>query len=392
MDPSYFLQCFSLPSSDPESIHPCLLNACYLGACIIGGRAFSPLEPFFLRRTRHFLHQALMFADRLTHFFWSSVILCCYFARTRRMEESFAVISAAGRLASACGLKLTHSPRKDVENDTSVTGSLLPTPRNENEARDRDRLAHSMYITDQSLTMLCPYPATFPYDDRQEDEKLSLEPSKTSKSEGREAQDIWCSDENLMASMMRIFERATVFARSVCAYGYKGNEKEYINLRDRISSHRSTLPAIPDPRGLQPSEAAASFNSNILVAHATLYGSGVILHSLRAGEDFESRAALLLCVKSLVDVSEKVRGHRRLHPVQAGLISMIHMMNAVRILAHELQKPEAHGNARLSAEYCDAMEILLDYLDDTISLYPAWLDAPLSLKGALITAANTLPI
>ncbi|KAF8312624.1 hypothetical protein DL93DRAFT_1293211 [Clavulina sp. PMI_390] len=60
MDISYFLHCFSLPPSDPESIHPCLLNACYLAACAGGGGALASLQPFFLQRTRHFLNQALI--------------------------------------------------------------------------------------------------------------------------------------------------------------------------------------------------------------------------------------------------------------------------------------------------------------------------------------------
>ncbi|KAF8312240.1 hypothetical protein DL93DRAFT_1328120 [Clavulina sp. PMI_390] len=91
LDIPRFLECVSLPPSDPESIHPCLLNACYLGASMVGGKALTPLAPFFLKRTRYFLGQALMWADRVTHFLWASVILGCYFARLRRMEECFAM-------------------------------------------------------------------------------------------------------------------------------------------------------------------------------------------------------------------------------------------------------------------------------------------------------------
>ena len=48
------------------------------------------------------------------------------------------------------------------------------------------------------------------------------------------------------------------------------------------------------------------------------------------------------------------------------------VMSALRILAHELQKSDTQNNANLSMYYCTAIEVLLDYVDDTILLYPAW--------------------
>ncbi|KAF8305884.1 hypothetical protein DL93DRAFT_2160121 [Clavulina sp. PMI_390] len=195
-----------------------------------------------------------------------------------------------------------------------------------------------------------------------------------------------------MASMMKILERANRFARTASDNGYKGNETEYIYLRGRITFLSTMLPPIPDPRGLQAFEAAVRFNSNTLVAHAILYGSGLIIYSLRASGDNDAKAKRLQCVQALVDVAEKVKEHRRLHPVQAGLISMNHMINAVRVLAHELQKPEAQADATLSTNHCHAIEVLLEYLDDTIALYPAWRDAPVSLKDTLTAAVTAPPI
>ncbi|KAF8305886.1 hypothetical protein DL93DRAFT_2232859 [Clavulina sp. PMI_390] len=335
MDPTYFLQHFLLPSSDPISMHPCLLNACYLGACIVGGKAYSHLEPFFLRRTRYFLQQSLMFVDRITHFLWSSVILGAYFARTRRMEECIAVGSAAAQLASACHLRLIHNAPY-----TPATESLLPPPKHEMEVLDRNCLSYSIYIIDQSLAMLFAVPATFPCDDWELDDNFFSQHMKSSSARWGGISRIWFSDEHLMASVMKTLERANRFARTASA-----------------------------------SEAAVRFNSNNLVAHAILYGSGLIVYSLRAREDSDAKAKMLQCVQALVDTAQKT-----------------HMMNAVRVLAHELQKPEAQENATLSTNHCRAIEALLEYLDDTIALYPAWYDAPVSLKDALTAAITALPI
>ena len=164
MDVPYFLRCFSLPPSDPESIHPCLLNACYLAACAGGGPILATLQPFFIQRTRHFLNQALMYADRILHFLWASIVLTCHLARRRRLDESYAIISSAAHFASACGL--TDGIRTMEGVDYQVGERLLPPPKDETEAIGRIRLAYSLYITDHSLAALAAYPATFSYDEK----------------------------------------------------------------------------------------------------------------------------------------------------------------------------------------------------------------------------------
>ncbi|KAF8312237.1 hypothetical protein DL93DRAFT_1326931 [Clavulina sp. PMI_390] len=104
-----------------------------------------------------------MFPDRVTHFLWASMILASCLARSRRMQESYAVVSAAAQFASACGLRLIHGSGWAVEDDCCLDDSLLPSPKDEIEALDRIGLAHSVYITDQSVSTLAGAPATFPY-------------------------------------------------------------------------------------------------------------------------------------------------------------------------------------------------------------------------------------
>ncbi|KAF8312619.1 hypothetical protein DL93DRAFT_1292897 [Clavulina sp. PMI_390] len=347
-DIEHFRHCVTLPSSDPDSIHPCLLNACYLGACVNKGESMLSLEPYFVRRTRHFLDQALMFADRITQFLWASVLLACYFGRRRRMEESFAVISAAARLALACGLG--QPPGEDALGE-----NLLPPPKNEAEAVDRIRLARSIYIADQSITLVSTYPMTFPGD--------RLQHGKGAAIRQEELLNLWQSSEQLLVSMMRLSEQVNKFARATYANNFRASYDEYVVLRDKISVYLGSMPPLPDVHGLSPPEAIRTFNSNILFAHATLHGAGMMLHSLRANYDLEARRLMFESMRALVHMCKKIQERRRIHVVPAGLASMVHVMNAVRVTAHELRRHKNNEKHRLSISYCQDIEISLDFLD-----------------------------
>ncbi|KAF8312623.1 hypothetical protein DL93DRAFT_1293109 [Clavulina sp. PMI_390] len=237
-------------------------------ACAGSQGMLASLQPFFVKRTRHFLNQALMFADRITHFLWASILLSAYFGRSRRLEEAFVVISPAARLASACGLDRLF----DANGTNEETGLyLLPPPRNVGEMVDRLRLAHSIYITDQTLYILSGYPTTFKYDGRwgSPQEKNSTTPDRERTATENDAlAEVWHSDMHLKVSIARIFER-------------------------------KSLPPLSDPRGLQPSEAVSTFNPHLILAHTTLYGSGLILWSLRAHEDIQAKDKLLECLQAL---------------------------------------------------------------------------------------------
>lgn len=67
-----------LPSSDPDSIHPALLNAMFLAACSCAGLTDPELKQYeetFLLRTRAQLDESLAFVNRLTDFLWASLII-----------------------------------------------------------------------------------------------------------------------------------------------------------------------------------------------------------------------------------------------------------------------------------------------------------------------------
>ncbi|KAF8309034.1 hypothetical protein DL93DRAFT_1796751 [Clavulina sp. PMI_390] len=164
VDVPHFVRRVSLPSSHPDSIHPCLLNVCYLAACTNQGGELTQFKPLFLRRTRRFLQQSLMFADRITHFLWANVVLSVFFAKERRLLESITTASAATHFAVACGLSLPGSPVSQ-HNNSITNDNLLPSPIDADEADDRVRLSHAIYLGIQAFPQLCGYPPTFPFED-----------------------------------------------------------------------------------------------------------------------------------------------------------------------------------------------------------------------------------
>ncbi|KAF8316585.1 hypothetical protein DL93DRAFT_743695 [Clavulina sp. PMI_390] len=166
VDISHFIYRVSLPSSHPEAIHPCLLNACYLAACSRDdGGGLTAFKDYFLERTRRFLQQSLMFADRIPDFLWASVVLSVFFVKERRLVESVSTASATARFALACGLSLPGDSAIAADGEASTIDGLLPPPRDAVEADDRVRLAHAIYLGVQAFPQLCGYPPTFPYED-----------------------------------------------------------------------------------------------------------------------------------------------------------------------------------------------------------------------------------
>ncbi|KAF8301440.1 hypothetical protein DL93DRAFT_2233695 [Clavulina sp. PMI_390] len=392
MDVPYFLHHLSLPTSHPESIHPCLRNACYLAACSTTGGRFTSLQPYFVSRTRHFLEEALMFADRIPHFLWASMILACYLGRTRRLNEAFVVMSAAAPFASACGL--TRNSARDTESQFQPVECLLRPPRDEAETIDRMRLARSIYLTDQVQAAMCRFRGTLTCDDRwiidSQETRSAYEDNESPKTIQRETGETWQSDVHLKASTAKLFERVTDFTLSVYEHRSDDDEEDYESLRSQILLHESFIPSLDEPLGLDPSETTGTSNPHIFLAQVTLYGSGLVLYSLRSGKDPDARSQMIRSARALVDVCRKVRGRERLHSIHACLPALRHVMSATRVLVHEVRAPDVRESPALSTDYCEAIESLLDFLDDMTMWYPAWARFPGILKDDLLHALSGL--
>lgn len=157
MDLEYLIQLLARPSSDPLSIHPCLMNAMYTGACCLTGGSLLSLAPFFMQQTQIYLHQSLEHADRLTHFLWASCIIgTCHLCKGR-LTEAYVMITTCAQFALACGLD-------EVCAGYSMSVPeypLLPAPSSAEEAKDRVNLSHAVYMVDRSLAMICGFPSVF---------------------------------------------------------------------------------------------------------------------------------------------------------------------------------------------------------------------------------------
>ncbi|KAF8309026.1 hypothetical protein DL93DRAFT_1796689 [Clavulina sp. PMI_390] len=386
VDVPHFMACVSLPRSHPDAIHPCLLNACYLGACAnSGGGLLAPFTPHFLQRTRRFLHQSLMLADRPTHFLWASVVLGVFFAKERRLLECLSVAEGLARFALACGLNLPDHSTKAY--GSAPSEYLLPPPKNKAEADERIRLAHSIYVGCQALPLLWGNPPIFPYDDQwspiPEESSTDGTDEKIPANEGN----LWRTEMHLKVLVINTFERATQFARSITENGQHRSEKEYLSIESQIHAQQASLPRLFDPHTRQALEASDAMNSHSVFGYITLYGSGLILHNSWAVHHPESRPKMLECLQALVDICSSAREHRRLY---LGLVNSVHIMNAVRVIARELRRSEARNNHVLSIDHCRSVELLLDFLDDIMLLFPAWVEAPVALKDSLVAAANSL--
>ncbi|KAF8304936.1 hypothetical protein DL93DRAFT_411836 [Clavulina sp. PMI_390] len=368
VDVPYFLHCAARPPSHPESLHPCLLNACYLAACASNQGELAVLKPYFLHRTRYFLQQALMLSDRITHFLWASIIFGCFLAQERRLEESFAVVGAAGRFAVACGLCVPNVRNAHGIDDLDNAAYILPPPKDEAEMIDRIRVAHSLYLLDQTLPVLGKYVPSFPYDERWA--SITNEPSPGHQNDqdsvsNEKQQSKHKHTTYVNVSMARTFERVTNFYRSVHEHD-KYSLDEYTDLSDQIVLHQSRIPPLS---GLSRGRASVAdgpgpSRPDLLLVHTTLYGSGLILHSARAENDVNARRDMLRCVQALVYICEDIRAHQHIHKVRIGYVNLVHMVNAIRVIASDLRRPETRKNVQLSARNCRDIELFLDFIEE----------------------------
>ncbi|KAF8308310.1 hypothetical protein DL93DRAFT_2231689 [Clavulina sp. PMI_390] len=349
------------------------------------------MQPYFLANTRQQLDQALTFADRLPHFLWASIVLSCYLVRMRRLTEGFVVISGAAHLASACGLGSELVGRE--ESVQPYHDTLLRPPKDDLEVLDRIQLARSIYLTDQGQTEVSRFRRTFAYGSHQTLSHTSDQHGHHKASANTDAKlpEFWVSEVSLKVFMMELFERIVDFGVSVRDQGSRWHQQTYVFLKNQLSSYERILPIL-GPKGSMASGSFGTSNHYILHAHVTLYGGGLILYSLRAGRDPEAQVQMVRSARALADICERLQAHGRLHRMHASLPSMRHMSNAARVLAHELQRPGTRERARLSIDHCNALELLLEFLDDMAVLYPAWADAPTSLKDSIAPAINTLSL
>ncbi|KAF8294837.1 hypothetical protein DL93DRAFT_2103261 [Clavulina sp. PMI_390] len=286
---------------------------------------------------------------------------------------------------------------RDSEEDYNPNQFLLPAPTTEAEALERIWLAHSVFIADQSLSALTGVPGSLLCSERwvpsMERAEAVYPWFKMPIVREEELLKIWESDVHRNVSTAYLFWRVNATARAVFRmHNFRhclrtaaeapsnfletlddqaiASEMDLASLKFSISSHDSRIPPL--------SAVINDTNSTILFSHTTLFGSSALLHSLYAGQDMKARSEMLRSHYPAIHDSLSLAGIQR----------QVHMINAVRILTHELRRPEVRKNVGVSINYCHSIETLLEFLGVMTELYPAWSNSPELLKETLTAAIS----
>ncbi|KAF8310832.1 hypothetical protein DL93DRAFT_1561684 [Clavulina sp. PMI_390] len=334
-----------------------------------------------------------MFANQehITQFLWTSALFASYLVRARRVDEGYAIISPASHLAVACGLLSCHNP--ESEPDYRPDQFLLPPPVTETEALERIWLGHSVFIADHSLSVLTGLPTSFTCDGRwipsMDNFEITYPWFKMPMARDEEVSKIWQSDVHRNIPVTHLFVEVTVFALS-----FHISITQRVDQSDTKLSSSSSSPSfasmmleflLSQTRSL--TRTLMSFSLMQRYTGAQLFFTVSMLGKMQ-----NARSEMLRAVQKLVDICKQLRVHKHLYNLQASLMPMTHMMNAIRIFAHELKRFDAEENPTISTEYCHSIEVLLDFLTGMTTVYPAWKDSPELIKDTLNSAMESLKL
>ncbi|KAF8310933.1 hypothetical protein DL93DRAFT_1520964 [Clavulina sp. PMI_390] len=142
----------SLTPSEPDALHPALLNAMYLAACQQTKGALANFEHMLLARTKAYLDEAFAtLADpyRFTHVLAASLLLVGWYLKAGRTMEAESAISSTVHYAVACGL---HDPNSMSSSPPSIM-LPAPSPSDEPELSDRRNLWYGIALVDNALSL-----------------------------------------------------------------------------------------------------------------------------------------------------------------------------------------------------------------------------------------------
>ncbi|KDQ20177.1 hypothetical protein BOTBODRAFT_62508 [Botryobasidium botryosum FD-172 SS1] len=157
-----FWSAYKLPSSDPEGLHPALIDVLCLLGCLHGPTSLQPYEVIFYKRLNRSLHDSLANKDRLLDFIRASGLAAVYcFARSRVIEGQNR-LAAITQFAVACGL---HKIDTHDFNAPNLNLFLLGRPRDLTALGDMIHAWWSLFCIDQLGAMVLEIPATLRCDD-----------------------------------------------------------------------------------------------------------------------------------------------------------------------------------------------------------------------------------
>ncbi|KDQ08344.1 hypothetical protein BOTBODRAFT_38030 [Botryobasidium botryosum FD-172 SS1] len=151
---------YKLPSSDPESIHPALVDAMCLFGLLYSPPSVRSYEPLFYARLQRSLAESLSKVDRIHDFIRASALVTIYCYHRQRYATGQNHLAATIQLAVACGLDKIETC--DM-NTASI--SLLRPPRGAAELGDMVHTWWGLFCIDRISSTLLEYPTTIPEND-----------------------------------------------------------------------------------------------------------------------------------------------------------------------------------------------------------------------------------
>jgi len=257
-----------LPSSDPRSIHPALLNAIFLCAVSVAG--FSSFEHLFLKRTQDHLQKSLAIVDRPGDFLWASLIQGEWYCMEYRVLESHNAISSTLKMALAFGAY------KDIPGNTSDHRSLLSR---EMDTEEHGNLAHALFLVDRGFEAGVGLPSSFP-------EGYLTDPRSWTQSSPFQSRKI--RDHRLDLKV-----RAVSFKDGVMRFVLQSKDgltdalwEEFESLRSALTEFQRSLPPVDDAGGLEivetPELRFHAVTPSLLFVYMTMQANMILLYNVVA--------------------------------------------------------------------------------------------------------------
>lgn len=160
-----------------------------------------------------------------------------------------------------------------------------------------------------------------------------------------------------------------------------------------ITSFKKQLPPVEATHCTLSSENYALSNPHMVIAHATCYGSTLLLYSLAPPDDANARNQVFEAVQALAALFRKIRKVDGLSRIQGFLAPMVrltsrprlhgrrelnsaliqvHALNAARICVQYLQHKEVLRSSKLLAACYRSLATFLEFLYEVTEWFPAW--------------------
>jgi len=367
-----------LPSSDPRSIHPALLNAIFLCAAFVAG--FSSFEDLFLKRAQHHCHESLAFVNRPGDFLWASLLQGVWYCYSCRVLETRVAMSSTLKMAFAFGT---------YEN-------LLEDPRyllhGEMDAEEHTNLAHSLFLLDQffdsGVGLPTSYPDAYPTDPRNWPQSSRF-PST-----------LVCSPSlDFKIRVMSLRDGVIKFVHQAKGGVTHLLWEDFESLRFTLVEFQRSLPPFNDPRGLEAVEMPYmrfhAVTPTLLFVYMIMQASMILLCTAVATERNSLFNNVFEAAHEMASLVRLARGPQNKLPlVYCGIFALRPIWVGCNALVCEMKQNHPSSGPEKATRLNDArrdLNSLLDMMMDVIALFPAWAPAVEMVLSQLQRETPTLP-